>query len=51
VQIQHPTAELGSFRNLAPEDAQDPSGPAAPPPPAPFPPPLSPPQHPLAEQS
>jgi hypothetical protein len=47
VQIQHPTAELGSFRNLAPEDAQD----ASPIPVAPLPHPLSPPQHPLAEQS
>ena len=51
VQIQRPTAELASFRNLAPEDAQDPSCPAAPPPPAPFPHPLSPPPHPLTEQS
>jgi len=50
-QIQPPTAELASFRNLAPEDAQDPSCPAAPPPPAPFPHPLSPPPHPLVEQS
>jgi hypothetical protein len=47
VQIQRPTTELGSFRNLASEDAQD----ASPIPPAPFPHPLSPPQHPLAEQS
>jgi hypothetical protein len=53
-QIQHPTTELGSFRNFVPEDAQDAaSSPAAPPPTsfAPFPHPFSPPPHPLAEQS
>jgi hypothetical protein len=51
-QIQRPTAELGSFHNLVPEDAQNAaSSPAAPPPAsfAPFPHPLNPPPHPLAE--
>jgi hypothetical protein len=42
---------LGSFRNLVSEDAPDLSSPAAPPPPPPFPHPLSPPPHPLVEQS
>jgi hypothetical protein len=42
VQIQHPTAELGSFRNLAPEDAQDPIRPRRAPATRPFPAPAQP---------
>ena len=42
VQIQHPTAELGSFRNLAPEDAQDPIRPPRAPGTRPFPAPAQP---------